>query len=52
MKSSPTNPVPADVKTLRQELEQIFVRTKRASSKKNKPTDRAAPTACLVIKGK
>ena len=53
MKNSPTNPVPADVKTLRQELERIFVGTKgavpkKAGPKKNEPANRDF----LVIKGK
>jgi hypothetical protein len=53
MENSPPNSHPADVETLRQELEQIFVRTKRADSKgagpkKKEPADRAS----LIIKGK
>jgi len=51
MESSPTNPFPADIETLQQELQQIFVGPK-ADPKENEPTDRDSSAACLVIKGK
>jgi len=51
MESSPTNPFPANIKTLHQELEQVFVSAK-ADPKENEQADRASSTACLVIKGK
>jgi hypothetical protein len=53
MENSPPNSHPADIETLRQELEQIFVRTKRADSKEAGPTKKEpAARASLTIKGK
>ncbi len=45
-------PATADIKTLHQELQQLFVGTQNGSRESREKTDDTSEGTCMVIKGK